>query len=546
MEEPPISRAEEARLLRTPIRNLFNQNRFKDALKLVRRVRPDYADDPWLATMQAYLHLVLAEPEQALEMAAEATRLGSVDPTVKLVIGAAHRNLGHHVEACETLFVAQKLFPQRADVAAMLLEEMTAVHGLDRARPLYAQMAATIPDRELTTAWAKLLFREGLDSELSALSEDWVPAPLMSVPDWMARAGATPDFVGVREAIPIEDPVVEGGPSPPFKATMPGYVPYACTLRDATIFHRSNIVLMPDGAALNDTAADPEYGRFISFEQDAAAVDQANGRILLDVSPFQVAALDAGVMLSGSASQHYGHWVGEYLSRLHYLQRHPRFAELPIIVDSDMPVQHLEFLRQLVPNRFVEIPAGGALQCRELIVAGQTTFIPVDLTRDHEVPPEKQGGFSVDCIQALRTRIEASLPPPATRERKLYLSRQGRGGRRPLNEDQIAAYLEAKGFEIVFTEDMSFEEQVRLFQAAKVIVAPNGSAVLNVFFASTDVTLFILSQRGLFNWGTYYGVMRELGYDMTFVLGDEEFPAKHANYRVPLDRLKAVLESSDP
>jgi capsular polysaccharide biosynthesis protein len=540
MEEPPISRVEEARLLRTPIRNLFNQNRFRDALRMVRRVRPDYPEDPWLATMQAYLHLVIAEPEQALEMAEEAARLGSEDPTVKLVIGAAHRNLGHHEEAAEALFVAQKLFPNRADVASMLLEEMTTVHGLDRARPLYAQISATIHDRELTTAWAKLLFRDGLDTELPP---DWTPARVMSVPDWMARAGHAMEFVGVRETIPIEDPVVEGGPPPVFKAMMPGYVPYACTLRDATIFYRSNMVLMPDGVALNDTVADPEYGRFIAFTQDAAAVDQAGGRVLLDVGQFQVENLDAGIMLSGCASWHYGHWVGEYLSRLHYLERHPRFAELPIIVDADMPPQHLEYLRQLVPNRFVQIPAGGGLRCGELIVAGPTCFFPVDLTADHAVPPEKQGGFSVDCIRFLQDRVLGSMPAPSSRERKLYLSRKDRGGRRPLNEDQIIAYLEAAGFEIVFTENMSFADQVQTFREAKVIVAPNGSAVLNAIYAP-DAPLLILSQRNLFNWNTFSGLTQQLGQDVRFVCAEDETEFKHSNYRIPIERLKAFLESS--
>ncbi len=325
---------------------------------------------------------------------------------------------------------------------------------------------------------------------------------------------------------------------------MPGYTPYACTLRDATIFYRSNIILAADGAALNDTVADLEFGRFIAFDQDTAALAQRPGHVLLDLGQFQVSDLDAGVMLSGCASQHYGHWVGEYLSRLHYLQQHPRFAELPIIVDADMPPQHLEYLRLLAPNPIVQIAAGGGLRCRELIVAGNTTFFPVNLTPDHAVPPERQGGFSIDCIQAIRRRVRASLPPPEVRDRKLYLSRQGRGARRPLNEDEIRAALTARGFEVVFTESMSIEAQVRLFQSARAIVAPNGSAALNAIFASTDVALFILSQRGLFNWGTYYGVMRELDYGMTFVVSEEALDFKHADYVIPLDRLTAALERS--
>jgi capsular polysaccharide biosynthesis protein len=112
-----------------------------------------------------------------------------------------------------------------------------------------------------------------------------------------------------------------------------------------------------------------------------------------------------------------------------------------------------------------------------------------------------------------------------------------------VNEDEISEALAARGFEILFPEDMSFEEQVRMYQAAKVVVAPNGSSLLNAIFAPKDLTLIILSQRGLFNQGTYYGLMRELGYDLTFLCGDEETDQKHANYSVPLPRLIAGLEA---
>ena len=81
-------------------------------------------------------------------------------------------------------------------------------------------------------------------------------------------------------------------------------------------------------------------------------------------------------MLSGWSSEHFGHWVPEYLCRLIYMVDHPRFAELPIIVDAGMPPQHLEYLRLVAPNPLVEIPLGGSLRCGELIVASPSTFFP--------------------------------------------------------------------------------------------------------------------------------------------------------------------------
>ena len=54
----------------------------------------------------------------------------------------------------------------------------------------------------------------------------------------------------------------------------------------------------------------------------------------------------------------------------------------------------------------------------------------------------------------------------------------------------------------------------------------------------------MLSQRGLFNWGTYYGLMHDLGYDLTFLCGDSA-DGKHSDYSIPIPTLiQAVNEMS--
>ncbi len=155
----------------------------------------------------------------------------------------------------------------------------------------------------------------------------------------------------------MEDPPIFGEPAVArFCASVPGYVIYATTLRDATIFAGSSIILTADGAALNDTLADERFGRFVQIPHEKAVVGRNDERLMLDVSQYEVAEISAGVMLSGAASGHFGHWVPEYLCRLAYLERHPRFSALPIVVDSGMPAQHLEFLSLLTPNEIILIP----------------------------------------------------------------------------------------------------------------------------------------------------------------------------------------------
>jgi len=103
--------------------------------------------------------------------------------------------------------------------------------------------------------------------------------------------------------------------------------------------------------------------------------------------------------------------------------------------------------------------------------------------------------------------------------------------------------LAGRGFEICFPEDLSFQEQVALFRSASVVVGPNGSAMVNGIFAPAGAKLFLLSQRGLFNWGNYQGLMQELGFDPVFICGDEDTGRKHSNYQVPVERILAALDA---
>ncbi|HEX4709587.1 glycosyltransferase family 61 protein [Phenylobacterium sp.] len=541
MEPEPADSPDYVQKIRESLKILVDGGGLLNARELLKTLRPAFPEDTWLATMEAYVHLRLGSNEQAAEVAAEALSLGSDDPMAVLVLGTAHRNRGRHVQAAEVLLDAHRRLPGRVDAACMLVEETAAAHGLERARSIYDEVFDRLPDHSVAICWAKLLFEAGVDGEMPVGA---VSAPVMSVPAWTAQAGSTLDFIGPRENTPVETPPVFGEPDAArFKVSVPGYIRYASTLRGATIFAKSGIVLMPDGVALNDTIADERFGRFLDLRHDKTVVRRRGERLLLDVGQYPVTEIEAGVMLSGWVSEHFGHWVPEYLCRVSYLERHPLFAELPIIVDSDMPAQHLEYLSLLVPNRIVQIPAGEALRCGELVVASPSTFFPVHLTPDHNVPPQNQGGLPTDGFRFLQNRVLQHMPAPSSRRRKLYLSRKSRTWRNLVNEDAISDALAARGFEILFPEDLSFEEQVKMYQAAKVVVAPNGSSLLNAIFAPKDMTLVILSQRGLFNWGTYYGLMRELGYDLTFLCGDEETDQKHANYSIPLPRLIAALEA---
>lgn len=73
------------------------------------------------------------------------------------------------------------------------------------------------------------------------------------------------------------------------------------------------------------------------------------------------------------------------------------------------------------------------------------------------------------------------LPAGAATE-KIYISRAKASRRFVENEAEVVALMVSFGFRIVYLEDYTFEEQVRLAASAKYLVSIHGAALTHVFF----------------------------------------------------------------
>lgn len=554
--------------LRREIENLFTTGRLSEVQVRLTEARAVFPGEAWFASAEGaiFLSAAVSEKESSGRMARnrsvqinawleravaaclEARQLGAADWMTYFYLGLAHHHLEHRAEASVALANAHRLRPEEATTQRHLLEAAALSHGIDLGRKLYEGLSAgvdktTVAFADLTRTWATVLFEAGRSEEAEALGIGYRSARLSSVPAWADRVGATIAFLGESEDIPVEDPELIGGPPVTrFKGTVHSYRPYVCTVTDAIVLAKSDMVLTADGTALNDVAADERYGRFIRFYHDQAVVRRQGERLLIDLGQYRLDELDAAIMLSGGATEHFGHWVPEFLCRLAFLIHHPDFAGLPILIDEAMPASHVDYLRLLVANEIIRMPAKTGFRCRRLVVAPTPTFFPVYWDADHTIPEHEQGPFSPRCLRFLRERVHASLPPAGRPRRRIYLSRGKRLWRHLLNDAEVAAYLRTEGFETVFPEELSFADQVRLFQDAEAIVAPSGSSLVNLIFADPSVKLLVMNQLHTFSLNAFYGPMHALGYNPAFVCGTNGDPTdKHTHFQVPIWRLREGL-----
>lgn len=455
--------------------------------------------------------------EIAADIAEQAIECFPASWTLQFIAGVALKGVGRHKDACQYLRQAIAISPSDRQTLRQLVEAIAMSDGIAPAASEYAAHCQQI-----------------------GRPVDIVVAPISTVRDWAQKTGLSLLEAGEVEAIPFKVPHVWG--NPPATETVYAFSdkPYVAEINDARIFGNSSLILTSDGTALSDAGGHEKFGRIVSFAYEKAALAQQPGKLLLDFSDFNTREIEVGMMLSGLASSAFGHWLPEFLPKLQFLQEHPDFSHLPIIVDAGMPQSHFDHLRRLAKNPLILMQANESLLCSRLLVAPAPAFFPVE-TFPNDVPLNELPGLSPRAMRFLRGG--ESYETKISRHRRIFLARKNMKWRRLLNEEEIAAELLQLGFETIFIEEMSVSEQIDLFQQAQYIVAPNGSALLNLIFSDSSTKLLVLTQPNLHNWGTFQGPMDALGYQSLCVTGDYALAEdqKHSDYRVPFARVREAL-----
>lgn len=453
---------------------------------------------------------------EAVEVCTRACKVESNSWMINFVAGICLKSLSDYKGAIKFLIRAANISPNDTQTAKVLLESEAAAGNIAEGFKRYLSHCKNLGKNK-----NKIL-----------------TAPIKSVRNWALEVGLELKDAGEPEYIPYIDPNIQGQKTKPFTTSVKTEQPYIVEISNATIFSQSSLLLTSDLNILSDVAGHPRFGRYVSLAYEAIATTLSPELVAIDYDDYRELEISEGVWMSGLASNSFGHWLPEFLPKLQFYQRHSGFKSMTIIVDEDMPPSHLQHLRRLVENEIFFLPKKTSLRCKKLLVASLPTFYPVELN-SNSIPHWEIGALSPRALKFVRGEID----PVPLASRRIFLSRKSMKWRRLLNEEEISVSLIEFGFEIICLEELDVYSQIRLMQEAEWIVAPNGSALLNLIFAHKDVNVLILSQSNLFNWGNFQGPMNALGYRPTFLvdLDSTELNSKHADYSIPVTLIKKTL-----
>ena len=509
LETPPVDPV-------VALRGLSATSNWVEMAKRGRALLDAQPDDVEVLELLAYSLQQQGQYGDAIELCERTYAAAPERWMTNFLAGVSFKSLGMPQDACVWLSRAADIAPDDAQTARLLLECQIEVDGADASLDAYRLHRQRLGFLGVVTV-----------------------APVQNVRDWALGAGLEVLKADEQEEILYETPHVWGQSEPPTKVKVIGNSPYVVEIPDARISSRSSLILTSDNTVLSDVAGHPEFGKYVGLSYEDVVLSRKDGKFVLDFEAYDIQEIAAGIWMSGLASNAFGHWLPEFLPKLQFFAKHPDFSSLPIIIDDDMPATHIEHLRRLVGNPLLILPAKTSFVCRRLLVAPTPTFSPVELLPNN-IPSHQVGALSVRALDFLRQGLTTGRAQPGQR---FFLGRKGMKWRRLLNEEEISTDLVNLGFRMVYMEDMTASQQITLFQTAEWIVAPNGSALLNLIFADTNIRLLVLSQSNLFNWGNFQGPMNTLGYSPVFLCGEEAdaVDQKHADYVIPLTSVRRAL-----
>jgi hypothetical protein len=178
--------------------------------------------------------------------------------------------------------------------------------------------------------------------------------------------------------------------------------------------------------------------------------------------------IERGFLLGGC--RNYCHWLMDYLPRIELLR-----DDWPILVNGDLQPLQEESLQLLgiERDRLITLGYPGAYAVEHLrfpSINSSWCVLPIP--------------FRMEVVTWLRTKFKSVMS--AGGGRRLFISRQDAKtahGRRLQNAQEVIELVQRYDFEVVASEALSFQDQVRLFSEADIVVGAHGAGFTNLVFS---------------------------------------------------------------
>ncbi len=255
-------------------------------------------------------------------------------------------------------------------------------------------------------------------------------------------------------------------------------------------------------------------------------------------------------------SPNYFHWLFEIMPRLicavDYIERQSLInIEYSILIDKGVPLSCRKMIdcylkKHSLKYKMVFVKRGDGITCKKMLYVSPLWYA-FDNTKYY---PNVSKDFLVDrsAVQMVREALFYQKEVVDSNTRKIYLGRREGQMRNIINMAKVDSLMERLGFEMVFTDIMSLEEQINLFQSAKIVVGAAGAAFSNMIFMQQDATVVMFSPSiKRTNYYIFQQIADVSGVNLVHFLTTPKKGAKtvHDDFYIDCDDLQIFLNKLD-
>ena len=252
--------------------------------------------------------------------------------------------------------------------------------------------------------------------------------------------------------------------------------------------------------------------------------------------------------LGGNGCFNYYHWVMEISPKILFLSNQV-LDKYPVdCIVCDASIENIESYRKILNIMLnaakIDLPIVFVNNYHE-VYAEEVLYINnlnnVVFNNKNKLSSVKYSHFSASFLSDIRNTLMYSDNSMKSLYSKIFLARKSIQLRK-YNQDEILKFFIQQGFQPVYLEEYSFEEQIALFKHADFIVGPSGAAWSNIIFCKAGCKGISWLPEQLSEFSVFSSLAKIFECDLNFVLTDQISDEKyiHSDYTIDLDDLKRL------
>lgn len=270
-------------------------------------------------------------------------------------------------------------------------------------------------------------------------------------------------------------------------------------------------------------------------------------------SEYEIVEVDKAFFLGGNGSSNYYHWTLEIVAKLRYfLSSHIAQTKIKIILtDSAKNIESFSVMLEIIFKElyeYVYIAKDQVANVKELYTITTPSNVVFN-TKYGESFKKNYFFYDKNSINFIRETILNSSQYKRFLEKnnkniaikKIYLARK-KSSERSYNQEEVLDLVIKQDFQPVYLEDLSFFQQVYLFQNADIIVGASGAAWTNIIYTKPKTKGVSWLGENIKDFSCYSTLGKYYERDLKFFsceVDDESF--NHSSYSVDLNKLSKKI-----